>query len=71
MDAFSEVLSSLKLQGALFFTAEFSAPWAIATPASKALASALGPRCAPSRGLPPRSGRRGPRDVARRTHAAA
>ena len=43
MDAFSEVLSSLKLQGALFFTAEFSAPWAIATPASKALASALGP----------------------------
>ena len=43
MDAFSEVLSGVKLQGALFFTAEFSAPWAIATPASTALASALAP----------------------------
>jgi AraC-like DNA-binding protein len=44
MDAFSEVLSSLRLQGALFFTAEFSAPWAIATPASNTLASSLSPR---------------------------
>src|SRR3954453_1676509 len=43
MDAFSEVLSGVKLQGALFFTAEFSAPWAIATPGSTALASALVP----------------------------
>ena len=43
MDAFSEVLSGVKLKGALFFSAEFSAPWAIATPASKALASALAP----------------------------
>ena len=41
MDAFSEVLSGVKLKGALFFSAEFPAPWAIATPASKALASAL------------------------------
>ena len=32
MDAFSEVLSGVKLKGALFFSAEFSAPWAIATP---------------------------------------
>ena len=41
MDAFSEVLSSLKLQGALFFTAEFTAPWALAAPSSKALASTV------------------------------
>src|SRR5262245_26567538 len=43
MDAFSEVLSGVKLKGALFFSAEFSAPWALATPASTALASALAP----------------------------
>ena len=43
MDAFSEVLSGVKLKGALFFSADFSAPWAFATPASKALASALSP----------------------------
>src|SRR6186997_1733633 len=43
MDAFSEVLSGVKLKGALFFSAEFSAPWALATPASKALASAVAP----------------------------
>ena len=43
MDAFSEVLSGVKLKGALFFTAEFSAPWAIATPASQTLASAVAP----------------------------
>jgi hypothetical protein len=43
MDAFSEVLSGVKLKGALFFSAEFSAPWALATPASKVLASALAP----------------------------
>ena len=27
MDAFSEILSGVKLSGAVFFTAEFSAPW--------------------------------------------
>ena len=43
MDAFSEVLSGVKLKGALFFSAEFSAPWALATPASNALASAVAP----------------------------
>lgn len=43
MDAFSEVLNGVKLKGALFFTAEFSAPWALATPAGQALASALAP----------------------------
>jgi AraC-like DNA-binding protein len=41
MDAFSEVLSTVRLKGALFFCAEFSAPWAIAAPPSTALASAL------------------------------
>src|SRR5262245_37082654 len=43
MDAFSEVLSGVKLKGALFFSAEFSAPWALATPASRTLASAVAP----------------------------
>ena len=27
MDAFSEILSGVKLNGAVFFNAEFSAPW--------------------------------------------
>ena len=35
VDAFSEVLSGVKLKGALFFSAEFSAPWALSTPPSK------------------------------------
>jgi AraC-like DNA-binding protein len=41
MDAFSEVLNAVRLKGALFFCAEFSAPWAIAAPPATALASAL------------------------------
>jgi AraC-like DNA-binding protein len=43
MDAFSEVLSAVKLQGALFFNAEFSSPWGFASPASKILAPDLLP----------------------------
>jgi AraC-like DNA-binding protein len=43
MDAFSEVLSGVRLKGALFFSAEFSAPWGLSTPHSRALASALAP----------------------------
>jgi AraC-like DNA-binding protein len=43
MDAFSEVLSSVKLQGALYFNAEFSAPWGIDSPRSKFLAPILSP----------------------------
>ena len=43
MDAFSEVLSSVKLKGALFFHAEFSAPWALVSPQSKCLAPHLMP----------------------------
>src|SRR3954453_5815399 len=41
MDAFSEVLSAVRLKGALFFCGEFSEPWAIAAPPAAALASAL------------------------------
>jgi AraC-like DNA-binding protein len=41
MDAFSEVLSGVKLKGALFFSAEFTAPWALSAPSSQALASTL------------------------------
>lgn len=43
MDAFSEVLSGVKLKGALYFSAEFSAPWSFAAPPSKAFASMLAP----------------------------
>jgi AraC-like DNA-binding protein len=38
MDAFSEILIGVKLSGAVFFTAEFSAPWGFSAPASKVLA---------------------------------
>ena len=41
MDAFSEVLSGVRLKGAMFFRAEFSAPWILATPHSRALAATL------------------------------
>src|SRR5262245_26902847 len=43
MDAFSEILSGVKLNGALFFSAEFSAPWCFASPASNTLAPLLAP----------------------------
>jgi AraC-like DNA-binding protein len=43
VDAFSEVLSGLKLKGAMFFSAELSAPWAYASPHSRALTSTLAP----------------------------
>jgi AraC-like DNA-binding protein len=42
MDPYSEILSGLKLQGAIFFRAEFSAPWFIKAPPSPKLAAALG-----------------------------
>ena len=38
MDAFSQVLSGLRLNGAVFFSAEFSAPWGLSAPAAKAMA---------------------------------
>ena len=43
MDAFSEVLSGVRLKGAMFFSAEFSAPWRLSTPHSRTLASTLAP----------------------------
>jgi AraC-like DNA-binding protein len=46
MDAFSEILSGVKLNGAVFFTAEFSAPWGFSTPASKVMAEKVAPGAA-------------------------
>jgi AraC-like DNA-binding protein len=46
MDAFSEILAGVKLNGALFFHAHFSAPWGYDAPTSQALASALAPGAA-------------------------
>lgn len=43
MDAFSEILSRVKLNGALYFNAEFSAPWGVSAPSSSELAPALAP----------------------------
>jgi AraC-like DNA-binding protein len=43
MDAFSEVLSGVKLKGALFFSADLTAPWAYAAPPSSEMASTLAP----------------------------
>ena len=42
MDAFSEILSGVKLNGAVFFSAEFSAPWGFFSPASNMMAATLG-----------------------------
>ncbi|MBI1787593.1 MAG: cupin domain-containing protein [Acidobacteria bacterium] len=43
MDAFSQILSGVKLNGAVFFTAEFSAPWGFSTPASNMMAAKIAP----------------------------
>ena len=43
MDAFSEILSGVKLNGAVFFNAEFSAPWGFSAPSSKDMADELAP----------------------------
>jgi AraC-like DNA-binding protein len=43
MDAFSEILSGVKLSGAVFFAAEFSAPWGFSMPASSIMAARLAP----------------------------
>lgn len=43
MDAFSQVLSDVRLKGALFFSAELSAPWSFSAPQSTAMASLLMP----------------------------
>jgi AraC-like DNA-binding protein len=46
VDAFSEILSGVKLNGAVFFNAELSDPWGFASPASQTLASTLAPGAA-------------------------
>src|SRR3954465_5405904 len=43
MDAFSEVLSGVRLKGAMFFSAAFSAPWRLSTPHCRVLAPVLAP----------------------------
>jgi AraC-like DNA-binding protein len=43
MDAFSEILSGVKLNGAVFFSAEFSSPWGFSTPPPTAIADELAP----------------------------
>ncbi|MEP7367467.1 MAG: AraC family transcriptional regulator [Acidobacteriota bacterium] len=43
MDALSEILSAVKLSSALYFNAEFSAPWGAVSPASHELAPLLAP----------------------------
>jgi len=43
MDVLSEVLKAVKLDGALFFNAEFSAPWCFRSPSSRILAPYLSP----------------------------
>jgi AraC-like DNA-binding protein len=43
MDVLSDVLRVIRLSGAVFFTAEFSSPWAIISPPSKALAPLIIP----------------------------
>ena len=47
MDAFSEILNGVKLNGAVFFTAEFSAPWGFSSPAADVMAATIAPGAAP------------------------
>jgi len=46
MDAFSQILSGVKLSGAVFFSAEFSAPWGFASPGGTKLTPELAPGAA-------------------------
>jgi AraC-like DNA-binding protein len=43
MDVLSEVLRAVRLEGAVFFNGEFSAPWCLSEPQSAAIASYLSP----------------------------
>jgi hypothetical protein len=43
MDALSEILRGVVLKGALYFNAEFSAPWGFRTPATEKLTQLLTP----------------------------
>jgi len=42
MDTFSQILSGVQLNGAVFFRAEFSAPWGLSAPTAKAMAATAG-----------------------------
>ena len=42
MDALSEILRVVQLNGAIFFNARFTAPWCVASPAEASLAKLLG-----------------------------
>ncbi|HEY1263539.1 MAG TPA: AraC family transcriptional regulator [Terriglobales bacterium] len=44
MDVLSEVLKVVKLQGALFYNGEFSAPWSVRAASARALARHLAPK---------------------------
>ncbi len=46
MDAFSQILSGVKLNGAVFFSAEFSAPWGFSTPSSEVMLATHAPGAA-------------------------
>jgi hypothetical protein len=46
MDAFSEILSGVKLNGAVFFSAEFSAPWGFSAPPTSVISAELAPGAA-------------------------
>src|SRR5580704_5489484 len=41
MDALSEILNSVKLDGVVFFNAEFTAPWGVRSPSSREVATFL------------------------------
>jgi AraC-like DNA-binding protein len=43
MDALSDILNGVKLNGAVFFNAEFSAPWGFSAPPSKQVADTIAP----------------------------
>ena len=43
MDVLSDVLRVVRLSGAVFFTADFSSPWAVESPIPEMLASAVMP----------------------------
>ena len=44
MDVLSEILSLIKLEGALFFNGEFTAPWCFSAPSSDVIGSYLSPQ---------------------------
>jgi hypothetical protein len=43
MDVLSDVLRVVRLSGAVFFTAEFTSPWAVQSPPSDSLAAMILP----------------------------